>query len=166
MVSQINNPEKRESSYLDSKNFSKDPKGPLLALLKFLSESGITITPSLLLNGETALAIAETLLKLLRQKLAKKSSSEEHHEIQINNDITKAIEKLEHSVELQSDPAGLSGVFEVISTMNSQYKSEKKDTRGEILRLEAITNALIEHDKERKHPSKNGRDSHGTSGHK
>ena len=192
MSPQVNNPNKIEASYLFHGTTFKNQKSPLLAFLQILSEVGLFSElpecelekldkasdkcksnqknqPALPVGGDNVLALATELQAILQIKSIKKVSKEENQETQVNNDIIKALKKIERS-PLFNNPLIASemmlGVMQMEATMKAQYKSEKKDTKGEILRLEAIINALIDHDKEHKHPSKNGHDSHGTSGHK
>jgi hypothetical protein len=108
------------------------------------------------LEGDNAMAIAAELQAILQIKSINKISTQGKQENQVNQDILKALKRIKSGF----------GVWQMLATMNAQAKSEKQDTKHQILRLEAIINALIEHDKEHKHPSKNGHDSHGTSGHK
>ncbi len=193
MSPQVNNSNEIEAPYLFYGTALENRKSPLLAFLQIISEVGLFSElpereleelskasgkytsnqknqPALPIGGDNVLALATELQAILQIKSIKKVSKEENQETQVNNDIIKALKKIERSPLFKKNPLIASemmlGVMQMEATMKAQYKSEKKDTKGEILRLEAIINALIEHDKEHKHPSKNGHDSHGTSGHK
>ena len=187
MSPQVNNLNEIEAPYLFHGTALENQKSPLLAFLQIISEVGLFSElpehelkqlskasgkynsnqqnqPVLPIVGDNVLALATELQALLQIKSIKKVAKESNQETQVNNDIIIAARKIAASPDF--NPAMMFGFMQMESTMKAQYKSEKKDTKGEILRLEAIINALIEHDKERKHPSKNGNDSHGTSGHK
>ena len=183
MSPQVNNPSEIETPYLFHGTALENQKSPLLAFLQIISEVGLFSElpereleelskaysnqknqPALPIGGDNVLALATELQALLQIKSIKKVAKEANQETQVNDDIIIAAKKIAASPDF--NPAMMFGLMQMESTMKAQYKSEKKDTKGEILRLEAIINALIEYDKERKHPSKNGNDSHGASGHK
>lgn len=187
MSPQINNPKEIQKPFLVQESILGNQKTPLLAFLQLLSEVGLyselpdqeleeiskasgkynsnqNNQPALPVGGDNALALATELQVFLQIKSIKKISKEANQETEVNDDIILAVKKI--AASLDHSPALIFGLMQMESTMKAQYKSEKKDTKGEIIRLEAIINALIEHDKEHKHPSKNGHDSHGTSCHK
>ena len=187
MSQQVNNPNEVEAPNLFHGTALGNQKSPLLAFLQILSEVGLFSElpeceleelskesgkynsnqknqPALPIGGDNVLALATELQALLQIKSIKKIAKEANQETQVNDDIIKAIKRIGRSPDFNFEM--MFGVMQMEATMKAQYKSEKKDTKEEILRLEAIINALIEHDKEHKHPSKNGHDSHGTSGHK
>ena len=193
MSQQVNHPNETRASSLFHGTTLENKKNPLLAFLQIFSDVGLSIelpayeleeilkaSDKYALNmknhnskqayppleGDNATAIAAELQAILQIKSIKKVSTEAKQEEQVNNDIVKALKRIESSPEFAGNPTMMFGVLQMLATMKAQYKSEKKDTKHQILRLESIINALIEHDKEHKHPSKNGHGSHGTSAHK